>query len=90
MSDQPFCSDGCGRPATTERLDGMIGDSDDGACRGLFEVGEPVWHRDFGRCAVAETPAPEPPGIVYVTQGGRTERMSAGMLGRMSTGEEVQ
>lgn len=23
-----YCSDGCGRPATTERLEGMIGDSE--------------------------------------------------------------
>jgi len=59
----------------------------DGACRGLFQVGETVWHRDFGRCVVAETPGLEPPGIVYVTQGGRTVRTSAGMLGRMNTGE---
>ena len=59
----------------------------DSACRGLFQVGETVWHRDFGRCVVAETPEAEPPGIVYVTQGGRTVRTAAGMLGRMTTRE---
>lgn len=26
--DTPYCADGCGRPATTERLDGMVGDTE--------------------------------------------------------------